>query len=121
MQSSISLSQFKNYSSDGYGFFGFLLLVWLILPNIIRQLDRNSGAIDPSIWLLILLGLIAFMMISALCWWLLKKSWGSLNLPALDVMVVQFKHMELWQQLGFYWASFALLLLAGSICLSAIC
>jgi hypothetical protein len=41
-------------------------------------------------------------------------------LPTLGYMVSQFKQLLLWQQLGFYWASFALLLWAAVGVLSAV-
>lgn len=121
MQNTFLLSNFRNYVNAGYGLFAILLLLWMNLPRLIWELSPTSGGIDPAIWLLILLGIISFMMLTALSWWLLKKSWLALGLPQLVVMVMHFRKMEIWQQLGFYWASFALLLLAGSICLSAIC
>lgn len=111
----------KKFSQVGYLVFGGLLLSWLLMPGAIRQFDPASGGVDPAIWLLILLSLLAFFMLSAWCWWLLRRFWESLGLPRLELMVLQFKSLELWQQLGFYWLSFALLLLASVMCLAAIC
>ncbi|MET3112959.1 hypothetical protein AAKU52_000678 [Pedobacter sp. CG_S7] len=111
----------KNYSNAGYLVFGSLLLLWLFMPGFIRHFDPTAGGVDPAIWLLILLALIAFLMVAALCWWLLNRFWVFLGLPQLSVMVLQFKTLELWQQLSFYWLSFALLLLVSTLCLAAIC
>ena len=111
----------KRFSQVGYLVFGGLLMLWLLMPGAIRQFDPASGGVDPAIWLLILLSLLAFFMLAAWCWWLLHRFWENLGLPRIELMVLQFKSLELWQQLGFYWLSFALLLLASVMCLAAIC
>jgi len=111
----------KKFSRVGYLVFGGLLLLWLLLPGAIRQFDPASGGVDPAIWLLILLSLLAFFMLTAWCWWLLRRFWETLGLPRIELMVLHFKSLELWQQLGFYWLSFALLLLVSVMCLAAIC
>jgi len=98
-----------------------LLLLWQFAPPLIFGIDSTAGNIDPSIWLLILLGLIAFLLLSTLSWILLKWFWKGLGLPSPCHMVKLFKSLEIWQQLSFFWASFALLLLAGAMCLIAIC
>ena len=103
-----------------YLLFSLLILLWFAAPKLIQLNDSTAGYIDPSIWLLILLALISFLMLLALCWWLLKQFWRTLGLPALGLMVSQFKFLESWKQLGFYFACFALLLLAGVACLAAV-
>lgn len=114
-----STGKLVNYS--GYLLLGLLLLLWQILQHVITGSDPNIGYIDPNIWLLILLGLIFFLLVAGLCWWLLQKVWVLLGLPALSNMVSQFKTLSLCYQLGFYFASFTLLLLAAIGCLNAIC
>ena len=99
----------------------FLLICWFTGPLVLRNIDGTAGSVDQGIWLLVILSLISFMLVAGLCWWLLQRFWLMAGLPAFSLMVSQFKTLPLWQQLGFYWASFALLLLAASICLSAIC
>ncbi|MBB5438152.1 hypothetical protein HDC92_001827 [Pedobacter sp. AK017] len=104
----------------GYVLLG-LLLLWPLLQHWLMRSDPTVGYVDPNIWLLVLLSLICFLIVTGLCWWLLQRFWMSLGLPTLGNMVVQFKKMESWRQLGFYFASFCLLLLAAVGCLSAIC
>ena len=89
--------------------FGILMALWLVMPKMIRFYDQTGGS------------LISFMMVAALSWWLLNRFWVSLGLPALGTMVLQFNTLTLWQQLGFFWLSFALLLLAAVLCLIGIC
>lgn len=101
--------------------FAVLLLIWCFAPRFLNLFDERVGSIDQSIWLLILLSMISFLLITALSWWLLQWFWLLMKLPALTFMVSQFNFLPSWQQLGFYWVSFALLLLAASACLIAIC
>ena len=101
--------------------FVIMVLLWPLLQRMVRNLDVTAGYVDPSIWVLILLALICFMGMIGLSWWVVKRFWMALGLPALGGMVLQFNELLLWQQLGFYFASFALLLLAGVGCLAAIC
>lgn len=101
-------------------FLGFLLLVWFTAPKLMKFEDSNAGYIDPSIWLLLILAFICFLILLPLCWWLLQRFWMAMGLPRLGLMVSQFKLLSLWQQLGFYFACFALLLLTGLGCLAII-
>lgn len=98
-----------------------LLLCWPFAQQLILSMDVNAGYIDPGIWLLLLLSIIAFLILVGLSLWLLQNLWKSLGLPGMYLMVLQFKKMELWQQLGFLWACFVSLLFAGVGCLIAIC
>lgn len=105
----------------GYLVMGLLILLWPVMRGIINGTDETAGYIDPNIWLLILISLICFMLITGLCWWILHQFWTRLGLPELGTMVLQFNELSAWQQLGFYWASLALLLFAALACLVAIC
>lgn len=98
-----------------------LLLFWPLGQQLIMSMDVNAGYIDPGIWLLLLLSVIAFLMMVGLSFWLLQWLWDSLGLPRIDIMVLQFRKIELWQQLGLLWACFVSLLFAGVGCLIAIC
>lgn len=89
------------------------LLLWFTAPKLMQFADETTGVIDQSIWLLVLLAALSFMLMVGLCWWLLHRFWVIMGLPQLNVLIMDFKHMELWQQLSFWLASFALLLLAG--------
>jgi len=100
--------------------FGLLLLLWWRLPAILQNVDGTAGSIDQSIWMLIVLGVISFLLFTAVCWWLLQYSWQRLGLPGIYTMVSQFNTLELWQQLSFFWASLALLLAAAVCSLNAI-
>jgi hypothetical protein len=101
--------------------FLLLLVTWFFAPGWLRHIDGTAGSVDQSIWLLIVLGLITFMLVTALCWWLLQRFWLMSGLPPIGTMVLQFNTLQLWQQLGSYLLSFAMLLLAALGSLMAIC
>jgi hypothetical protein len=97
-----------------------LVLSWITLQRLIQSGDVSVAIIDPSIWLLVLLSLICFVTVTGISFWMLKRFAVVMGLPAVGNLIVHFNSLEIWQQLGFYWASFALLLLAGVGSLSAI-
>lgn len=100
---------------------GLLLSLWVMGNRWMQNNMPLSGSIDPNIWLLILLSLICFVMLSGFCGLLMQRLWQSLALPPLSTLVSQFNTLAPWQQLGFYYFSFALLLLSAIGCLNAIC
>jgi len=97
-----------------------LVLSWITLQRLIQSGDVSVAIIDPSIWLLVLLSLICFVTVTGISFWMLKRFAVVMGLPTVGNLIVHFNSLEIWQQLGFYWASFALLLLAGVGSLSAI-
>jgi hypothetical protein len=105
----------------GHFVFSLLLLLWIIGPRSLQYFDDSVGVIDQSIWLLIILSVICFLGLACLCWWLLKYFWLALGLPSFNGLISHFESLKLWQQLGFYWASYALLLLAAIGCIVGIC
>jgi hypothetical protein len=110
----------KKTKYTGYLLTVVLLLLWPVAQRIVTSGDESIGVIDPNIWMLILLSLICFMTVIGLCWWVLWRVWLSLGLPDMGSIVSQFKALESWQQLTFFLASFALLLLTVLGVLSAI-
>jgi len=97
-----------------------LVLGWHTLPNVLRTVEPTAALLDAGIWQLILLALLCYAALLQLSWWLLQRFWQSLGLYKLTDMVSLFKQLTSWQQLSFFWASFALLLLAAIACLAAI-
>lgn len=97
-----------------------LILIWITLPKLLVLWQPTVGLLDSGIWQLLLFSIIAFIGMLTLCWWLLHHYWQSLQLPELSNMVLQFKTLTSWQQISFYWASFALLFLGGLLSLAAI-
>ena len=99
---------------------GLILLIWPLLQRLVLWSDPTIGFVDPNIWLLLLFSLISFVVVLVLSWWLLKSGWQLLKLPAISQLVSQFKTLASWQQLSFFLASFALLLLVALGIFSAV-
>ncbi|WP_285054547.1 hypothetical protein [Pedobacter ginsengisoli] len=96
-----------------------LMALWSVVTEFFSSPEISTG-INQSVPIMIVLSLISFLALVHLCWWLLQRFWLSVGLPGLSSMVLQFSSLELWKQLGFFWLSFALLLLTGLGCLVAI-
>ena len=97
-----------------------LVLLGYVAPDLFALPNGNSEEIVTSIGLMVLLALMSFLLLTGLCYWLLKRFWISADLPVLAELVLKFKMLELWEQLKFLFALFALLLLAGVGCLIAV-
>jgi hypothetical protein len=98
-----------------------LVAGWQTMQGTNWNSDLSMGYIDPSIWLLILIGIICFLMMIALSAWILLRLWVVVGLPAPHKIILQFNYLESCQKLKFLLAAYALLLLAGVGCLVAIC
>ncbi|WP_316746918.1 hypothetical protein [Pedobacter gandavensis] len=103
------------------GIFMLLMFLWTFGPIVLRGMDDTTGTIDQSIWLLVLLSIISFLLLTGLAWWILNQAWMAIGLPAISLMVLQFNTLLLWQQVRLFLASFGLLLLAATGCLIALC
>ncbi|MCD0489706.1 hypothetical protein LPB86_15800 [Pedobacter sp. MC2016-14] len=98
-----------------------VFLTWLVTRN--SMLVNNPQALvgEGDTWLYMLQSMLAFFTVVPLCWWFLQRFWKELGLMPLTGLIIHFNDMELWQKLGFYFASFAVLLLSAVGCLIAIC
>ncbi|WP_162238716.1 hypothetical protein [Pedobacter sp. Leaf194] len=94
--------------------------LWFALPILLKMADLTIGLVDGAVWQLLLFSIISFLSLlilaGAIAAWLFKL----LGIPLTNKFWLQFKNLSLWQQFAFYWASFALLLLAGIACLASI-
>ncbi|WP_316831928.1 hypothetical protein [Pedobacter aquatilis] len=99
---------------------GLLLLFYPSLGRLLRYFDPTAALPDAGIWQLILLGFICFLSFTCLCWQLLEQIAKHFGLKSLYLVTLQFNDLSTWQQLGFYWASFALLFLGAIACLAAV-
>ena len=101
--------------------FLLLLLIWLVSPVLIQRIEPTADTTSFGVWILVILSLIVFLIIQALCWWLFNFYWQRLGLPPVTAILSHFNTLSLWQQLMFLWVSFASLLLAALGCLISIC
>jgi hypothetical protein len=100
--------------------FLILILLWPLVQHLTLAFGASSGYVDPGVLVLVLISLISYLLLLALGLWLLKGFIIYLDLPRIGVLVLKFKELDVWLQLGFYFACFALLLLAGVGCLAAV-
>ena len=77
-----------------------VLLLWYTAPVLFELPAGNSTEIATSISLMVLLAMISFLLVLSLCWWLLHRFWTVVGLPGLGSIVLEFKSLQLWQQLG---------------------
>ena len=117
------LMRFRNWDLEflkAVLLFVILVLLWPLVQHVILSNDVTAGYVDPSILVLIVLALICFVGMLIMSWYLLRWFWIAMGLPGLGIMVLRFNEMELWVQLGFYFACYGLLVLAGVGCLMAV-
>ncbi|MBB5436913.1 hypothetical protein HDC92_000577 [Pedobacter sp. AK017] len=98
---------------------GILLVMWATVTLFFSSPEMSAG-INQSIPLLVILGLITYLLLLEMSWWLFNRFLSRMGYPPVEAMVLQFKELQQWQQLSFLWALYALLLLAGAICMAAI-
>lgn len=96
-----------------------LLLLWGLVTHWFSSPEFSAG-INQSVPIMIVIALITFLILLYLCYWLLERFWQRTGLPGIEIMVLQFKKLNGWVQLGFYWLCFALLILAGLGCLAVV-
>ncbi|WP_316797688.1 hypothetical protein [Pedobacter frigidisoli] len=97
-----------------------LALAWQLLPFILSLGDATVGLVDAGIWQLAFFSLICWFCLLLLSLGLLSYLRKQFALPSVYFMVSQFKNLPSWQQLSFYYACFALLLLSAVGCLAAV-
>ncbi len=95
-------------------------LLWRSLPQLLTLMNPTVGLVDGGIWQLLLFSLISFLLLLSISILLFKWLLTQLAFPPINIMVLQFKNLTIWQQFVVYWASFALLFLGALLCLVAI-
>ncbi|TCC94197.1 hypothetical protein EZ428_05305 [Pedobacter frigiditerrae] len=93
---------------------------WQGLPFLLTSLNTEVGLLDNGIWQLLLFALISFLLLLGISILLFRWLLSWLGLPTINMMVLQFKNLQLWQRFVLYWALFALLFLGGLLSLAAI-
>jgi hypothetical protein len=94
---------------------------WELMQRTSWNTELTTGYVDPSIWILILIAVICFLVMIALSAWIMLRLWTIVGLPAPQHIISQFNYLKPCQKLKFLLAAYALLLLAGVGCLVAIC
>lgn len=52
-----------------------IILIFLIYPYFIRQIDVTAAAIDPGIYSAIILAVSTLLIFQAVTWWVIKAIW----------------------------------------------
>jgi hypothetical protein len=102
------------------GLLCIFLIIWFAVPFGMAKLDNPIISVYLSSLFLILLGIICFLLLTCLCWWILKQIWRQLDLPAIPFILSSFYSLTAWQQIILFFSLFGLLLLAASACLMAV-
>lgn len=119
----IMLKAFQGWNVEGLKIALQVLIVLLAYPLVQRMVlsfDGTSGYVDPSILVLIVLSMVCFVGVLVLCGWLFGRFLMVMELPDVGSMVSQFNDLNGCQKLGFYFASFSVLIISAVLCLSAI-
>lgn len=90
------------------------VLIFLIFPFMIRQIDSSAAAIDAGILSAIILAVIAMLIFKALTWWLLRTIWPVFADFSTYHFERNFKLLERQQKVLIY-LGFYLLILYGFI------
>lgn len=98
---------------------GILLVLWVVVTLFFSSPELSAG-INQSIPLMVVLSMITYLILMEISLWLFNRFLMRMGCPPIEEMVLKFKELGEWQQLIFLWACYALVLLAGAICLSAI-
>jgi len=98
---------------------GILLLLWVTVTLWFSSPEMSAG-INQSVPLMVVLGLITYLLLIEISVWLLNRFLLRMGCPPIAEILLKLKELAEWQQLIFLWACYALVLLAGAICLSAI-
>jgi succinate dehydrogenase hydrophobic anchor subunit len=52
-----------------------ILLIFLLFPRLVRQVDYTAAPIDPGALSAVILAIAAMLFFKAVTWWLLKTIW----------------------------------------------
>jgi hypothetical protein len=115
----MSLISFLNEAKKEHRLFVLLMLIWSGITSFLDNPEMTAG-INQSVPLMVILSLITFLLLLELSWWLFIRFWLRMGLPGMDIMVLHFEDLPVWQKLAFLWASFALVLLVGLGCIVAV-
>ena len=53
----------------------FILLLFILFPRLVRQVDYSAAPIDPGAFSAVILAVSAMLIFKAVTWWLLKTIW----------------------------------------------
>ncbi|MES3016616.1 MAG: hypothetical protein V4721_02505 [Bacteroidota bacterium] len=91
-----------------------VILIFLMFPYFIRQIDITSAAIDPGIYSAIILAVSAILIFQATTWWVIKAIWPVFSTYSDHHFEANFKSLTAGHKVVIY-LGFYLLLMYGFI------
>jgi len=89
-----------------------VILIFLIYPYFIRQIDITAAAIDPGIYSAIILAVSAILIFQATTWWVIKSIWPVFAMYSDNHFEANFKSLTAGQKVLIYLGFYLLLLFA---------
>jgi len=91
-----------------------IVLIFLLYPYFIRQIDMTAAAIDPGIFSAIILAISALLIFKAATWWVIKAIWPVFSNYSDHHFEANFRSLTAGQKVVIY-LGFYLILLFGFI------
>ena len=96
-----------------------IILIFLLYPYFIRQIDVTAAAIDPGIYSAIILAVSAILIFKAATWWIIKAIWPVFGRYSDHHFEANFKSLTAGQKVIIYLGFYLLILFAFIQVLSA--
>ncbi len=89
-----------------------IIVIFLIYPYFIRQIDITAAAIDPGIFSAIILAVSALLIFQATTWWVIKAIWPVFAMYSDHHFEANFKSLNAGQKVLIYLGFYLILLFA---------
>jgi hypothetical protein len=96
------------------------LLILLIFPGLIRQIDPSAAPIDPGILSGIVLAIVAVLIFNSVTWWLIRVIWPVFADYSNSLFISDFKSLAPCQRVLIYLGFFLFFVIFHLIALIAI-
>lgn len=86
------------------------LLAFIFFPNLSRQIDVTSAALDPGALSAIIMAVLAILVFKAVTWWIINSIWPVLGEYSRISFESNFNSLPAWQKVLIYLAFYLFLL-----------
>ncbi len=97
-----------------------IILIFLIYPYFIRQIDATAAAIDPGALSAIILAVFAILIFKSATWWIIKVIWPVFAEYSDLHFERNFRALVSWQKVVIYLGFYLMILYAFVIVLIAL-
>ncbi|WP_276348683.1 hypothetical protein [Daejeonella sp. JGW-45] len=91
-----------------------IILIFLLYPYFIRQIDITAAAIDPGVYSAVILAVSALLIFKAATWWIIKAIWPVFASYSEHHFEANFRSLTAGQKVVIY-LGFYLVILFGFI------